>query len=63
MRILLAIHGNEPPGWARELPGILARRPEAVQLGHANLREHVEPGAPAQPWRSSMLRKALTETS
>ena len=30
MKILIAIHGNEPPGWARDLPGILALPSGAV---------------------------------
>ena len=30
MRILIAVHGYEPPGWARELPGVLPLPPGAV---------------------------------
>ena len=30
MRILVAVHGYEPPNWARELPGVLPLSPGAV---------------------------------
>jgi len=30
MRILVAVHGHEPPNWARELPGVLPLSPGAV---------------------------------
>ena len=59
MRILLAIHGNEPPGWARELPGILTLPPGTV----VRLLPVVDVPAPAftslTPWARRAYRAAL----
>lgn len=59
MRILIAIHGNEPPGWARDLPGILALPPGAV----VRLLPVVDVPTPAftslTPWARSAYGAAL----
>lgn len=59
MRILIAIHRNEPPGWARDLPGILALPAGAV----VRLLPVVDVPAPAftslTPWARRAFRAAL----
>ena len=59
MRILIAIHGNEPLGWARELPEILALAPGAI----VRLLPVVDVPAPAftslTPWARSAYGAAL----
>jgi len=59
MKILIAIHGNEPPGWARELPGVLALPSSAV----LRLLPVVDVPAPAftslTPWARRAFRAAI----
>ena len=61
MRILIAIHGNEPPGWARDLPGILALPSGAV----VRFLPVVDVPAPAftslTPWARRAFRAALAD--
>ena len=59
MRILVAVHGHEPPNWARELPGVLPLSPGAV----VRVLAVVDVPAPAftslTPWARRAHRAAL----
>lgn len=61
MKILIAIHGNEPPGWACELPRVFALPSGAL----VRFLPVVEVPAPAftslTPWARHAFRAALAD--
>jgi nucleotide-binding universal stress UspA family protein len=61
MKILIVIHGNEPPGWARELPRVLALPSGAL----VRFLPVVDVPAPAftslTPWARRAFRAALDD--
>ena len=61
MRILIAIHGNEAPGWARELPGILALPSGAVVRFLPVVDVPTPAFTPLTPWARRSFRAALAD--